>query len=137
MKNTTTTSTTRTSGFSLFEMMTFVCILGIMISLAMPLFGNTQQIQQATAKRNAQSFCTLAYSANVAGLNVAAGMTDKVEVLKRLTQGITITKGSLKGREFKMTNMSEQDIQAASEYVNLEKGELVFSGEKSGKTDLQ
>ena len=109
MKNFTTTFTSRrTSGFSLFEMMTFVCILGIMISLAMPLFGNTQAIEQATAKRNAQSFCTLAYSASAAGLNIAAGTTDVSVVLKRLAKGITITKGALKGREFKIPNMTEK-----------------------------
>jgi hypothetical protein len=137
MKNFTTTSTSRcTSGFSLFEMMTFVCILGIMISLAIPLFGNTQAIEQATAKRNAQSFCTLAYSASAAGLNIAAGTKDVSVVLKRLTKGITITKGALKGREFKIPNMTEEDIKEASLFVHLEKGELCFGPPMLGKKTL-
>ena len=137
MKNFTTPFTSRrTSGFSLFEMMTFVCILGIMISLAMPLFGNTQAIEQATAKRNAQSFCTLAYSASAAGLNIAAGTKDVSVVLKRLAKGITITKGALKGREFKIPNMTEEDIQEASLFVHLEKGELRFGPPMLGKKTL-
>lgn len=122
----TTTSGRRTSGFSLFEMLTFVCILGIMVSLALPLFGNTKEIEQAAAKRNAQSFCTLAYSASAAGLNVAADTTEVEIVLNRLTKGITITRGALKGREFKLPNMSEQDVKEASAFVHLEKGELIF-----------
>jgi hypothetical protein len=133
MKNTTATSTTRTSGFSLFEMMTFVCILGILVSLAMPLFGNVQEIEQATAKRNAQSFCTLAYAASAAGLNVAAGTEDKVEVLKRLVKGITIKKGVLKGREFKLPNMTEQEIIEASAHVHISEGELVLGAPVPGK----
>ena len=133
MKNFTTSFTSRRStGFSLFEMMTFVCILGILIALAMPLFGNTKDIEQAAAKRNAQNFCTLAYSASAAGLNIAAGTTDVTVVLKRLTNGITITKGALKGREFKLPNLSEEDIQQASTFVHLENGELRFGSPTMG-----
>lgn len=107
-------------------MITFVCILGIRASLALLLFGNTQEIKQATAKRNAQSFCSLAYSARAAGLNVAGGTTEVEVVLKRLTKGIIITRGALKGQEFKIPNMSEQDIKEASAFVHLEKSELIF-----------
>jgi hypothetical protein len=136
MKNTNATPTIRTSGFSLFEMLTFVCILGTMVSIAIPLFGNVQGIKQATAKRNAQSFCTLAHSASAAGKNVAYGTEDKVEVLKRLVRGVTIEKGVLKGREFKLPNMTEAEIIAASAYVHISQGDLVLGTSVPGSKVL-
>lgn len=137
MKNFTTTSTSRrTTGFSLFEMMTFVCILGIMISIAMPMFGNTKDVEQVTAQRNAQSFCKLAYAASAAGHNVAANTTEVEDVLRALTKGITIKKGTFKGREFKIPGMDDQSIKAASAYVHLENGELVFGPAGKGNKIL-
>lgn len=114
------------SGFSLFEMMTFVAILGIMVAMAMPLFGNNKDMKQATAKRNAQNFCILAYSANAAGQNVTAGTVTVEEAFNRIAQGVTITRGPLKGRTFRLPNINEQEIKEASTYAKIQNGELIY-----------
>lgn len=120
------TKNTTTSGFSLFELLTFVAIIGIMASMVIPFFGNQDQIQQATAKRNAQSFCTLANSASAAGNNVTVGVISVEDAFKRLAKGITITRGSFKGSVFKLPSMNEQEIKNASAFAKIENGELIY-----------
>lgn len=117
---------TNKAGFSLFEMMTFVAILGIMISLALPLFGNTKEVQQAAAKRNAQHFCSLANSASVAGYDVTSGASSVEVAFKRIADGVTIVKGPLKGRTFKLPNLNESEIKAASAYAKIRNSELIY-----------
>lgn len=126
MKTCNTAPKTSKAGFSLFEMMTFVAILGIMISLALPLFGNTKEVQQAAAKRNAQNFCSLANSASVAGFDVTSGTTSVEVAFKRIADGMTITKGPLKGRTFKLPNINEPEIKAASAYAKIRNSELIY-----------
>jgi type II secretory pathway pseudopilin PulG len=122
----TTSKNSPKSGFSLFEMLTFVAILGIIIAMAVPLFGNSKDVHQAAAKRNAQNFCTLANSASAAGYDVTAGITTVEAAFKRLSEGVTIPRGPLKGRVFRLPNVGEQDIKAASEFAKIQNSELIY-----------
>jgi prepilin-type N-terminal cleavage/methylation domain-containing protein len=114
------------TGFSLFELLTVVSILGIMITMAIPTFGNSNAATQAKDQRNAQGFCTLAAAASAAGVNVAQGTQDPVVAMTALKDGVTITKGTLKDRLFIMPHVSAKDIQGASLYVQIVNGELSY-----------
>jgi prepilin-type N-terminal cleavage/methylation domain-containing protein len=114
-------------GFSLFEMLIFVSILGIMITFAIPLFGNTEGARQVTNQRNAQTFCTLASAASAAGIKVTQGTTDVETVLKRLIDGVTVTRGGLKGRTFRLPAVGSNEVQGASQYIEIKDGELVYN----------
>lgn len=126
----TSTPAGRKAGFSLFEMLTFVAILGIMVTMAVPVFGNSQGARQAKDQRNAQNLCSLANAANAAGFNVTTGAGDDVtKPVKLLVDGITITKGPLKNRTFKVPNMSFEDMAGAAQYLEIKNGDLAYSPE--------
>lgn len=58
-------------------MLTFVCILVIMFTLALPLFATSEGAQQASDQRNAQHFCSLVFAANAAGVKVVDSKAKK------------------------------------------------------------
>lgn len=115
-------------GFSLFEMLTVVSILGIMAALALPLFANAAGARQATHQKNAQTFCTLAAAAQAAGVPLSKdqGAGDIAAMLGRLRAGVTVMDGPLAGRCFKLPNITDEDIQGALAYIRLEGGELIY-----------
>ncbi len=114
-------------GFSLFEMLIVICILGILITLAIPAFSSTQATEEVTHQRNAQTICSLAMAATAAGVAVTSGASDISEVLKRLSDGVTISRGPLAGRIIKVPGMSPYLLTGASQYITLsEDGELIY-----------
>ncbi len=117
----------KSAGFSLIEMLTFVCILGIMATMAIPLFGNTAGARQAKDQRNAQNFCSMATAASAAGIAVISGTSDVEVVMHRLTDGLTVTKGPLSGRTFKVPNVTDEEIKFASDYLEIRNGSLLYS----------
>ena len=113
-------------------MLSFVCILGIMITLALPLFATSEGAQQATDQRNAQHFCSLASAANAAGVKVVDSKAKNtqeeiVEGLKQIRKGIEVKRGPLKGRTFKLPNVSDDEITGASRYIAIEEGDMIYS----------
>lgn len=126
----TTTQLRRAAGFSLFEMLTFIAILGIMVTMALPVFGNSQGAKQAKDQRNAQNLCSLANAANAAGINVTQGAgSDVSKPIKLLVEGITISKGPLKNRTFKVPNMTAEDMAGAAQYLAIKNGDLAYAPE--------
>lgn len=139
MKNAKNNTLTSTKGYSLFEMLSFVCILSIMITLALPLFATSEGAQQATDQRNAQHFCSLASAANAAGIKVVDSKAKNtqeeiVEVLKQIRKGIEVKRGPLKGRTFKLPNVTDEEIKGASRYIAIEEGEMIYSPVISGSS---
>jgi len=78
------------------------------------------------ARRNAQNFCSLANSASVAGYDVTSGDASVEVAFKRIADGVTIAKGPLKGHIFKMPNINESEIKAASTYAQIRNSELIY-----------
>ena len=115
------------SGFSLFEAMMCLCLLVFLSLMALPLFGSTEGTRQATHRKNAQTLCSLAASANAAGAQVTSGTSDIATVIRRLSEGITITRGPLAGRVFKLPNLQADDIRGAAEFMSLQDGELIYT----------
>lgn len=125
-------SQTRTAqnGFSLFEMLTFVAILGIMTAIAVPVFGSSQGAKQAKDQRNAQSICSLANVATAAGLNLTSGAgIDVTKPMKLLVEGITISSGPLKNRTLRVPNMTAADISGAAQYLEIKDGDIAYSSD--------
>lgn len=132
MNNEKTNTLTSAKGYSLFEMLMFVSILGIMITLAIPLFATSEGAQQAVDQRNAQNFCSLAFAANAAGVKVVdadnkGSQKEIVAVLKQIRQGIEVKRGPLKGRNFKLPNVRDEEIEGASRYITIEDGDMIYS----------
>jgi hypothetical protein len=123
----TDTQNSKNNGFSLFEAMMCVCVMGLMALMALPLFGSTEGTRQATHRKNAQTLCTLAASANAAGAQVTAGTRDIATIIRRLGEGVTITRGPLAGRVFRLPNLSEEDVLGAVAFIRLNDGELIYT----------
>ncbi len=124
-------------GFSLFEMLIVVSILGILLTLALPAFSSTQATEEVTHQRNAQTICSLAMAANAAGVAIASGASDVSEILKRLSDGVSVTRGPLTGRIIKMPAMSPYLLSGASQYISLSQdGELIYDSKGSNMRSL-
>jgi prepilin-type N-terminal cleavage/methylation domain-containing protein len=120
-------STSRRSGFSLFEVLIVVSVLVILLTLALPAFSSTQATEEVTHQRNAQTICSLAMAANAAGAAISSGTSEVSEILKRLSDGVTVTRGPLAGRIIKVPAMSPYLLSGASQYISLSQdGELVY-----------
>lgn len=128
MKIKTTPSTTRHSGFSLFEMLTTLVIIGFFVLMALPSFGSTEPAKQSVHKQNAQNFCSLAFALSAAGVNITSGTNHVPTVLQRLVDGVTVTDGALAGREFKVPHLSEAHITGAAAYIKIKDGSLLYNG---------
>lgn len=115
------------AGFSLFEMLIVVSILGILLTLALPAFSSTQATEEVTHQRNAQTICSLAMAANAAGVAISSGTSEVSVILKRLSDGVTVTRGPLAGRIIKVPAMSEYFLSGASQYISLsQNGDLIY-----------
>lgn len=115
-------------GFSLFEVLMFVAILGIMLSIIVPMLGQHDSIYAARDRRNAQELASTCMMAQAAGLDFVQGdsVTDTV---RALVSGGMPAQGALKGRTFVVPGLSEEDIQGASKYLTIQHGELRYSND--------
>lgn len=132
MKTPSSTFESRKAGFSLFEMLIVICILGILVTLALPSFNSTRATEEVTHQRNAQTICSLAMAAQAAGVAISSGTTEVSEVVQRLSDGITISRGPLAGRVIKVPAMSPYLLSGASQYISLSAdGELIYDSKGS------
>lgn len=113
-------------GISLFEMLMSISIIGVMCSLALPLFGAQQDVfSSMKAKRNAQELVTECTVARAAGVNfVVPGDLDAT--LTNLKSGSRATAGAFAGREFGIKTLSAEDLLVSKAYLKLHNGDLMI-----------
>jgi prepilin-type N-terminal cleavage/methylation domain-containing protein len=126
MKTAPTHLTKNRRGFSLFEMLIVVAILGIMVAILVPIWGNNDAFYAARNRRNAQEIVSTSTIAQAAGLNLVKG-DDVVAILRRVSKGDTVKRGSMKNHHFSVPGLSEEDLKGAAKYVTVENGELRYS----------
>lgn len=124
----THTSNCRPNGFSFFEMMMFVAIVGIIVAIVVPMWGNNDAFYAARDRRNAQELVSTCTMAQAAGLNFVQG-DDIVEILRNISRGGVVSKGALKGRNFAVPGLSEEDLLGAAKYVSMDNGDLRYSSD--------
>lgn len=127
MNNTNKTSLlSRQQGISLFELLMCVAIIGIMCSMALPMFGAQQDVFAAMKdKRNAQELVSECAVAKAAGINfVVPGNLDAT--LTNLQAGAKANSGAFKGREFGMKGLSAEEVALSKAYLKLQNGDLVL-----------
>ncbi len=114
-------------GFSLFEVLLFICMLSIMVTLALPLFASPYSAKQATHQKNAQTCCTLLTVIQAAGVPVTEQTPNIPDLLRRLRVGIVVEDGPLAGRRFQLPHLSEAEVLGAAAYLKLEGQELIYA----------
>ena len=120
------TTRLRSSGVSFCEMIVCVAIIGIVATMAVPLFGNTKSIQQATNQRNAQTLCMLYSAADAAGVKIVQQGFTKFDVIRALKNGVMVESGAFKGRMFALPNLGEDELNLAAQYLELRDGQLCY-----------
>jgi prepilin-type N-terminal cleavage/methylation domain-containing protein len=129
----------RREGFSFFEMMITVAIIGIIIAMVVPMWGNNDAFYAARDRRNAQELVSVSMMASAAGLNFVQG-SEMIEILRGISRGAVVPRGALQGRSFSVPGLSEEDIKGAAKYVTLKDGALQYAFDQeplqSGGTSL-
>lgn len=113
-------------GFSLFEMVMSISLIGVLVSLCVPMLIQTDSVYWARNQRNAQELCATCAMAQAAGLNFVQG-NDVQETVRGLTRGGMLNRGAMKGRLFIVPGLSEEDIKGASRHLMIQNGELLYS----------
>ena len=126
-------------GFSFFEMMMFVAILGIIVAILVPMWGNNDAFYAARDRRNAQELVSMNTMASAAGLNFALDEKGQVrdnllEILHDISQGDSVKRGALKGRHYSVPGLSNEDIAGAANYITIENGDLRYSFQRKPVT---
>ena len=114
------------AGFSLFEMLMTIAILGVMGSLAIGAFGDqASSFERTRDRRNAQEIAATCTTAQAAGLNFVVGNEVNITV-RKIIQGAAPTGGAFKDRMFKVNLIGEADIAGAMRFLAIQNGSLVF-----------
>jgi hypothetical protein len=104
----------------------FIAILGVMVSLAVPMLFQHDSIYAARDRRNAQELAATCMMAQAAGLEFVQEES-VMETLRALVRGGMPAQGALKGRVFVVPGLSEEDLQGAAKYLELQNGELRYT----------
>lgn len=119
-------STSR-SGFSLFEVLLFIAIIGVITAIVVPLWGQTESIYAARDRRNAQELAAMSLMAHSAGLDFVQEGESVTETARAIVRGGMPLQGSMKGRRFIVPGLSEEDIEGAAKFLVIKDGELIYT----------
>lgn len=118
------------SGFSLFEVLMFIAVIGVMIAIVVPMWGQTESIYAARDRRNAQELAAMSLMAHSAGLDFIQEGDDVAETARAIVRGGMPLQGSMKGRRFIVPGLSEEDIQGAAKFLVIKDGELIYTNDE-------
>lgn len=116
----------RACGFSLFEVLVFVAILGVMLGIAVPMISQNDGVYKARDRRNAQELASISMTAQAAGLNFVQN-DNVVDTVRAIVRGGMPLHGAMKGHMFVVPGLSEEDIAGASRFLHIQAGELRYS----------
>ncbi len=110
------------SGFSLIEMLVAIGIIGIVVTIAVPMIGDlSDNANETAAKKNAQNIGSI--SASLSGLGVAHVIPESLggtEATCRLIRhGIEIPDGPMHGTHFSAAGVSDDDIPYVAVYLDI------------------
>lgn len=128
MKNHVHTATKRRalSAFSLFEVLLFTAILGVMVGMVIPMIGQNDAAYAARDRRNAQELCSTCMMAQAAELNFVQG-DSVIETVRAIVRGGMSVRGAMRGRIFVVPGLSNEDIQGAAKFLKLQDGQLLYT----------
>ena len=107
------------AGFSLFEMLVVVCLIGIMVAIVVPNMGRGNDYAAARNRRNAQEISAVCAAAQIAGVNLVVP-GDVAATIRNILNGGTPTSGPFKGHKFGAMGLHEEDALKAIQYLQLQ-----------------
>jgi len=115
------------AGFSLLELLTVICLVGILSSVALGWYGGNNRVvmEQVINQRNAQEIVSLGVCATMGGADfVVPG--DKQATAVNLIVGVTGQQGAWKNKVFRLTNLRPRDLPGALTFVKFDGGLLLY-----------
>lgn len=132
MKTPTHLSTHRRyrAGFSLFEALMFVAIIGVISGIVVPMLTQDDAIYAARDRRNAQELCSTCMMAQAAQLDFV--QDDSVmDTIRAIVRGGMSARGAMRGRVFVVPGLSEEDMKGAAKYLRVQDGQLMYSSRET------
>ena len=113
-------------GFSLFEMLLTLAILGVILNvMIMSVGGLNQASKSAKNHRNAQEIASLAAAASASGADFLVE-GDEERTIQNLILGVSPKVGIFRERVFKLPPLAASEIQGAMEYLKFSGGQLIY-----------
>ena len=113
-------------GFGLAELIVSLAVIGIVTAFALPMVHFIRaNSSENLAARDARQFASLAASASAAGDESIANAGSTRRAAQLLLKGITISEGIV-GMQFKMSKLSDDQLEAALEHLYYSHGMLSF-----------
>ncbi len=124
------------SAFSLFEVLMFIAILGVMAGIAVPMMSQNDAIYAARDRRNAQELCSTCMMAQAAQVDFVQD-DSVIDTVRAIVRGGMSARGAMRGRVFVVPGLSEEDIKGAAKYLRVRDGQLLYtaSGEEEPPGD--
>ena len=125
---------TSSRGFSLFEMLMVIAIMGVIAAMVIPNVSGSilNGAHEAHVRRNAQEIVGLAMSAQAAGAEVIVEGNIR-STIQNLFDGVSPNDGPFRDRTFRMDNpLSEKDLDAVMPFLAIENGELLYTTPEGG-----
>lgn len=114
------------SAFSLFEVLMFFCIIGILVGIAVPMLSQSDAVYAARDRRNAQELCSTCMMAQAADLDFVQD-DSVIDTVRAIVRGGVSARGAMRGRVFVVPGLSDEDIQGASKYLRVQDGQLIYT----------
>ena len=114
-------------GLTLIELLVTMCLIGFLVMMASASYSTSHAARLAKDQRNAQTMCSVCSTLQVAGHDLVQSAPNKLQVLRALRDGVTLTKGPLQGQTFRVPNLDEDDLAAAAKFLVLENGQLTYN----------
>ena len=126
--HTTTLQARRRAAFSMIEALIVVAILGVLSTTAIAFFSSYHRdvMLKVRNQRNAQEITSLAMGATAAGAAVIQP-GDMESTIITLIEGRPGTVGTFKGRIFRISALTKEEIQGAMEYLSWHDGFPTYS----------
>ena len=118
------------SGFSFFEVLMIVAIIGVLAGIAVPLLSQNDSFYAARDRRNAQELCSTCMMAQAADLNFVQD-DSVIDTLHAIVRGGMSVRGAMRGRVFVVPGLSEEDIPGAAKYLRVQDGQLLYTTSES------
>lgn len=117
----------RSAAFSLLEMLVAIAIIGIMSAITLVFISQPQRqaIMESVDRKNAAMVVSMATSASVAGANPVVN-SDVEATVRKLMEGITPETGSLRGRRFVVSGITEENLPGVLDQLLIANNELAL-----------
>lgn len=114
--------------FSIVEALVVVAILGILTAIGLMYLGGEhhQTMNRVRDRRNAQEIASLVMGATAAGAPVLV-QNDLESTIQNLLEGRDGTLGTFKGRVFRISPMTADEVQGAMRFLAWQQDMVVYS----------